>query len=82
MPGENTIGLQVLIFSLVAAVFSTIYITQPVLPVLRAGFGASASRASLTISAVIPGIALANLPFATGVIETRTGKPAGGNIVD
>jgi YNFM family putative membrane transporter len=63
VPGEKSIGLQVLIFSLVAAVFSTIYITQPVLPVLRAEFGVSASRASLTISAVILGIALANLPF-------------------
>lgn len=60
---EKTIGLHVLIFSLVAAAFSTIYITQPVLPVLRAEFGVSASRASLTISAVILGIALANLPF-------------------
>jgi YNFM family putative membrane transporter len=57
------IGLQALIFSLVAAAFSTIYITQPVLPVLRAEFGVSASKASLTISAVILGIALANLPF-------------------
>jgi YNFM family putative membrane transporter len=63
MPEGKHIGLQVLIFSLVAAAFSTIYITQPVLPVLRAEFGVSASTASLTISAVILGIALANLPF-------------------
>jgi len=57
------IGLQALLFWLVASAFSTIYITQPVLPVLRAEFGVSASTASLTISAVILGIALANLPF-------------------
>jgi YNFM family putative membrane transporter len=63
MPEGKHIGLQALIFSLVAAAFSTIYITQPVLPVLRAEFGVSASTASLTISAVILGIALANLPF-------------------
>lgn len=59
----RTIGLQALIFSLVAATFSSIYITQPVLPVLRAEFFVSASTASLTISAVILGIAMANLPF-------------------
>jgi len=63
MPEGKHIGLQVLVFSLVAATFSTIYITQPVLPVLRSEFGVSASTASLTISAVILGIALANLPF-------------------
>ncbi len=63
MPEGKHIGLQVLIFSLVAVTFSTIYITQPVLPVLRSEFGVSASTASLTISAVILGIALANLPF-------------------
>lgn len=63
MPEGKHIGLQALIFSLVAATFSTIYITQPVLPILRAEFEVSASTASLTISAVILGIALANLPF-------------------
>jgi YNFM family putative membrane transporter len=63
MPEGKNIGLQALIFSLVAAAFSTIYITQPVLPVLREEFGVSASTASLSISAVILGIALANLPF-------------------
>lgn len=63
MPEGKHIGLQALLFWLVASAFSTIYITQPVLPVLRAEFGVSASTASLTISAVILGIALANLPF-------------------
>jgi YNFM family putative membrane transporter len=56
-------GLQALIFWLVASAVSTIYITQPVLPVIRSEFGVSAAMASLTVSAVIMGIALANLPF-------------------
>jgi len=51
------------VFLLVAATFATIYITQPVLPVIGAEFGVSAARASLTVSAVIFGIALATLPF-------------------
>ena len=50
-------------FLLVAATFSTIYLTQPVLPVLREEFGIDAAKASLTVSAVIFGIALATLPF-------------------
>jgi MFS family permease len=51
------------VFLLVAATFSTIYLTQPVLPVLRKEFGIDAAKASLTVSAVIFGIALATLPF-------------------
>lgn len=50
-------------FCLVAATFTTIYITQPVLPVIQAEFGVSETVASLTISMVVLGIALANLPF-------------------
>lgn len=50
-------------FLLVAATFSTIYLTQPVLPALREEFGIDAAKASLTVSAVIFGIALATLPF-------------------
>jgi len=56
-------GLQALVFSLVAAAVSNVYITQPVLPVIQQEFGVSPSRASYTVSAVILGIALANLPF-------------------
>lgn len=55
--------LQALIFTLVAAAFANLYTTQPVLPVLQEEFGVSAAVASLTVSAVILGIALANLPF-------------------
>jgi YNFM family putative membrane transporter len=56
-------GLQILVFSLVSAAFTTIYITQPVLPVLQAEFGVGETLASLSISAVIFGIALSNLPL-------------------
>ncbi len=52
-----------MVFWLVAAAFTTIYITQPVLPVLQSEFGVSETQASLTISMVVLGIALANLPF-------------------
>jgi len=55
--------LQMLVFALVGAVFTTVYIPQPVLPVLRQQFGVGEGAASLTVSSVVLGIALANLPF-------------------
>jgi YNFM family putative membrane transporter len=55
--------LQALVFAIVTAAFTNIYITQPVLPILSAEFGINESTASFTVSAVILGIALANLPF-------------------
>lgn len=69
MTKSNFFGLQALVFSLVAAAFTTVYITQPVLPILQREFGVSASTASLSVSAVILGIALANLPF--GMLADR-----------
>jgi len=62
-PESGSWGLQAVVFSLVVAAISNIYLTQPLLPVLQAEFGVSPSQASYTISAVILGIALANLPF-------------------
>jgi MFS transporter, YNFM family, putative membrane transport protein len=62
-------GMQAVVFALVAATFLTIYVTQPVLPVLTAEFGVTPGVASLTVSAVVLGIALANLPF--GVLADR-----------
>ena len=59
----NPFILQALVFALVAATFAVIYITQPILPLLRVEFGVDATQASLTVSAVILGIALSNLPF-------------------
>jgi MFS transporter, YNFM family, putative membrane transport protein len=55
--------LQWLVFALAGAVFTTVYIPQPVLPVLRQQFGVGEGAASLTVSAVVLGMALANLPF-------------------
>lgn len=46
-----------------------IYLPQPVLPVIREEFEVTASLASLTVSAVIFGMALSNLPF--GVLADR-----------
>ena len=62
-------GVQAVVFTLVAATFLTVYVTQPVLPILRAEFGVTPGIASLTVSAVVLGIALANLPF--GVLADR-----------
>ena len=66
---EGATLLQARVFLLVAATFSTIYLTQPVLPILREEFGIDAAKASLTVSAVIFGIALATLPF--GLLADR-----------
>ena len=66
MPNVKTasdITVQVLVFSLVAAAFTTVYITQPVLPIIQNEFAVNAKIASLSVSVVILGIALANLPF-------------------
>jgi MFS transporter, YNFM family, putative membrane transport protein len=59
----SSTGLQAIVFALVSASFTTIYLLQPVLPVLEREFGVDAKQASLSISAVILGIALSNLPF-------------------
>ncbi|HBD09260.1 MAG TPA: MFS transporter [Syntrophobacteraceae bacterium] len=69
MKRNDSCTLQFLVFFLVGAAFTTIYITQPVLPVLQLEFGVNEARASLTISMVILGIALANLPF--GILSDR-----------
>ena len=84
-----SLGLQTSVFALVSAAFSTIYITQPVLPIIQETYRVSAAQASVTISAVILGITLANLPF--GALADRwTIRPiilagglmvVGGNIV-
>jgi MFS transporter, YNFM family, putative membrane transport protein len=75
--------VQVLVFTLVAAAFTTVYVTQPVLPIIQNEFGVDARIASLSVSVVILGIALANLPF--GMIADRYPiKPiifAGGMII-
>ncbi len=68
-PETGFLDLQALVFALVAAAISNVYITQPVLPVIQTEFGVSPSQASYTVSAVILGISLANLPF--GMLADR-----------
>ena len=63
MTETSTRRLAWLVFALACAVFTTVYVPQPVLPVLRAEFGVGEGAASYTVSAVILGMALANLPL-------------------
>jgi len=51
------------VFALVAAAFANIYVTQPVLPLIEREFDATTASTAWTVSAVLLGIALANLPF-------------------
>ncbi|HXV83940.1 MAG TPA: MFS transporter [Candidatus Binatia bacterium] len=83
MTTNSPLPVQSLIFSLVTAAFATVYITQPVLPVIENEFGIDARTASLSVSMVILGIALANLPFGR-VADQYPIKPIilmGGTIV-
>lgn len=76
-------GRLALVFTLVVCAFTTIYVTQPVLPVLQAQFRVSPSAASLTVSAVILGMALGTLPIGALVDRHRASALmlAGGAIV-
>lgn len=62
---HHPMRLQTIVFMLVAAAFTNIYITQPVLPVLQAEFTADIVTVSYTVAAVILGVAIATLPFGT-----------------
>lgn len=76
-------SLQALVFSLVASAFTVVYITQPVLPVIEHEFAVDARAASLSVSMVIFGIAVANLPFGM-LVDRYPVRPivvAGGSIV-
>ena len=55
--------LQFIVFALVSASFTNIYVTQPVLPILQSEFSADMVLVSFSVSAVILGIAMSNLPF-------------------
>ncbi|MBW2655181.1 MAG: MFS transporter [Deltaproteobacteria bacterium] len=57
------IKLQLVVFALVSASFTNIYITQPILPVLQDEFGVTTVQVSLTVSVVILGIVISNLFF-------------------
>jgi MFS transporter, YNFM family, putative membrane transport protein len=55
--------LEFTVFALVSASFANIYITQPILPALQKEFSTDMVVVSFTVSAVILGIAISNLPF-------------------
>ena len=69
MSERSMLHLQLAVFALVSAAFTNIYITQPVLPYLQQEFAVSSVEVSLTISGVVLGMALSNLPF--GVLADR-----------
>jgi YNFM family putative membrane transporter len=63
MGERSQLRLQIIVSALVSASFTNVYITQPILPVLQREFSADTVLVSFTVSAVILGIATANLPF-------------------
>jgi YNFM family putative membrane transporter len=79
----DTRSLRLAVFLLVSTGFTTIYLVQPVLPVLQFEFGVDETRASWVVSAVVLGIALSNLPFGR-IADLYPVKPtiaAGGAVV-
>ncbi len=60
---ESHRRLEWTVLALVGAAFLNIYLTQPVLRVLETEFHASVLAVSFSVSAVLAGIAFANLPF-------------------
>jgi MFS transporter, YNFM family, putative membrane transport protein len=65
MGEPSHLRLQLIVSLLVSASFTNIYITQPILPVLQHEFSADTVVVSFTVSAVVLGIAIANLPFGS-----------------
>ena len=55
--------LALIVYLLVTSAFANIYVTQPVLPVIANDLGVSPGEASITVSAIIAGLALANIPW-------------------
>ena len=63
MADSSYFRLQLIVFALVSASFTNIYVVQPVLPILQSEFAADMVLVSFSVSAVILGVALSNLPF-------------------
>ena len=68
-PAQSAWGLQAMVFALVAAALTAVYLTQPMLPLLAREYGVSPPVVSLTVSMVTLGITLSCLPF--GVLADR-----------
>ncbi|QTA92512.1 MFS transporter [Desulfonema magnum] len=62
---KSDFHLQFIVFALVSAAFTNIYITQPILPVLQHEFTADMVQVSFSVSAVIFGIAVSILFFGS-----------------
>jgi YNFM family putative membrane transporter len=60
---KSLLKLQLVVFALITASFTNMYVTQPILPVLQIEFNVSAVEVSMTVSAVILGIVISNLFF-------------------
>lgn len=69
MDNYSSFRLQCVVFALVSASFTNIYITQPVLPILQGEFAVDMVFVSFSVSAVILGIAISNLPV--GILADR-----------
>jgi YNFM family putative membrane transporter len=69
MADSSYFRLQLIVFGLVSASFTNIYVVQPVLPVLQSEFSADMVLVSFSVSAVILGIAISNFPF--GLLADR-----------
>ena len=65
-PDPPSRALLALAFALVACAFTTVYITQPVLPILQTEFGVTPAMASLSVSIVILGMAMTTLVGSPG----------------
>lgn len=63
MTAASESRVEIAALGLVCAAFTTIYITQPILPALEREFGATTVEVAQSVSMVLLGIALANLPF-------------------
>ncbi len=65
-------SLVILVLVATTVIFSNMYITQPVLPVIGAEFGLSPAQAGLTVSAMVLAIAAASLFY--GLLSDRKGR--------
>ncbi len=54
---------KIIVFALVSASFTNVYLTQPVIPILQEEFSVDLVMVSFSISAIILALALSNLPF-------------------
>jgi len=62
MVKDSYFRLQFIVFALVAAAYTNMYLVQPVLPIMQTEFSADMVTISFTTSFVILGMALSNLP--------------------